>query len=103
MQFCPRCLSVPNTTIHVLRDCPFTVSVWNRLLISWPGTYNAMDIVSWLGYLCHATNGDGLVLILTAIWPIWWARNWHYHEGFGSTPTELVYFIRFYLGGLSVL
>ncbi|KAK5786531.1 hypothetical protein PVK06_041168 [Gossypium arboreum] len=80
-----------------------TLSVWNRLLISWPGTYNAIDIVSWLGYLCHATNGDGLVLILTAIWAIWWARNWHYHEGFGSTPTELVYFIRFYLGGLSVL
>ncbi|MBA0575609.1 hypothetical protein Golob_023911 [Gossypium lobatum] len=58
----------------MLRDCPFAISVWNQLLISWDGTYNDSDLVSW-----------------------------YYHESLGSTSIKFVSFIRSYMGGLSVL
>ncbi|MBA0753022.1 hypothetical protein Gogos_021977 [Gossypium gossypioides] len=91
------------TLSHMLRDCPFAISIWNQLLVSWDGTYNDSDLVSWLGFLCQAHTWDKLALILTTIWALWWSHDRYYHKGLGSTSIELVFFIRSYMGGLSVL
>ncbi|PPD92924.1 hypothetical protein GOBAR_DD10130 [Gossypium barbadense] len=87
----------------MLRDCPFAISVWNQLLVSWDGTYNNSDLVSWLGFLCQAHTWDKLAFILTTIWALWWSYDRYYHESLGSTSIKLVSFIRSYMGGLSVL
>ncbi|KAK5803475.1 hypothetical protein PVK06_031122 [Gossypium arboreum] len=63
----------------MLQDCPFAISVWNQLLVSWTGTYNDSDLA------------------------LWWSYDKYYHEGFGWASIELVSFIRSYMGGLSVL
>ncbi|MBA0615306.1 hypothetical protein Godav_015460, partial [Gossypium davidsonii] len=102
-QFCPRCLNILETLIHMLRDCPFAISVWNQLLVSWDGTYNDSNLVSWLGFLCQAHTWDKLAFILTTIWALWWSYDRYYHESLGSTSINLVCFIRSYMGGLSVL
>lgn len=34
---CSRCLGIRETTLHVLRDCPFALDVWqdNSILLKW--------------------------------------------------------------------
>ncbi|XP_016700063.1 uncharacterized protein [Gossypium hirsutum] len=102
-QFCPKCITVLETTTHIVRDCPFAASVWDCLLISWPVTYNDSDFVSWLGFLCKVDSDGGTELVLTTIWALWLARNRQYHESLSSTPPKLVSFIRSYLSGRSAL
>ncbi|MBA0602966.1 hypothetical protein Gorai_003126, partial [Gossypium raimondii] len=39
------------------------------------GTYNDLDLLSWLGFLCQPLTWVKLALILTTIWALWWSRN----------------------------
>lgn len=43
---CPRCQTLPETSLHVLYDYSFVSLTWERLCISWDSTYNGVNMVS---------------------------------------------------------
>ncbi|KAH9772084.1 putative ribonuclease H protein [Citrus sinensis] len=78
---CERCGYELETTIHVLRDCPYSRSVWLRLLRdhNHQEFFNA-DLVGWLSRNLQASNKYPCsnlwrVMFGVAIWQIWFWRN----------------------------
>ncbi|GLT57721.1 hypothetical protein SLA2020_306730 [Shorea laevis] len=77
---CPRCGGEPETSLHLLRDCPFATQVWTLLglgdmeffQLPWP---------HWIKIsskkVTRVQNGEMSydVLFLSAIWQLWKCRN----------------------------
>ncbi|KAH9699193.1 putative ribonuclease H protein [Citrus sinensis] len=78
---CERCGYELETTIHVLRDCPYSRAVWLRLLRdhNHQEFFNA-DLVGWMSRNLQASNKYPCsnlwrVIFGVAIWRIWYWRN----------------------------
>lgn len=69
---CPHCVSVVEDSLHVLRDCPLAVSVWNVLVNATArGRFFFDDLQGWIdfnmsGCLGWDQNSD---------WSVIWARH----------------------------
>nr|XP_025664883.1 uncharacterized protein LOC112763420 [Arachis hypogaea] len=72
---CPRCRSHEESTIHVLRDCPYAMSIWNRLIPpNGRSSFFNTELNEWL-YQNLTTNKNWNCLFGVALSSIWYLRN----------------------------
>ncbi|GKV27045.1 hypothetical protein SLEP1_g36253 [Rubroshorea leprosula] len=77
---CPRCFGIPETTLHLLRDCPSAVQVWNTIGLGGLDFFH-LPLQHWLE--CNARNISQVlhgnmshdVLFLSTIWQLRKCRN----------------------------
>ncbi|KAL4359627.1 hypothetical protein AHAS_Ahas08G0096300 [Arachis hypogaea] len=72
---CPRCQHHDESTIHVLRDCPYATSIWKRLIP--PKGINSFfntNLNDWLS-LNLASNSSWACLFGVAVSSLWFFRN----------------------------
>lgn len=73
---CNRCQREEETTCHALLDCEANKAVWDnhpgRLLLSTAPRTSFQELFSWL---VDNASRDCLILIATAMWASWFARN----------------------------
>ena len=78
---CDRCGFVREDTLHVLRDCPYSMAIWNRLLVNVTHKRFFLDgFKDWLVSNLHtaSSHGDTQLWSLTfgvVIWRLWFWRN----------------------------
>ncbi|KAH9768779.1 putative ribonuclease H protein [Citrus sinensis] len=78
---CDRCGFVREDTLHVLRDCPYSMAIWNRLLVNVTHQRFFLDgFKDWLVSNLHtaSSHGDTQLWSLTfgvVIWRLWFWRN----------------------------
>jgi len=93
---CPRCNN-PETTVHILRDCPWAKEVGCHSLGVLPLTFFQLPLQSWLQ--TNAT-GDAVILNLQLpwkiyfsfiCWPLWLARNERIFHNQLSSQNRLIY------------
>ncbi|KAL9411534.1 hypothetical protein AB3S75_045186 [Citrus x aurantiifolia] len=78
---CDRCGAGREDTLHVLRDCPYSMAIWKRLLVN--GTHQSFfldGLTDWLVTNLHtaSSHGDTQGWSLTfgvVIWRLWFWRN----------------------------
>lgn len=85
---CPLCLSSAESTIHILRDCPYTSTIWqNSLNPTIPHNFFTLDLPNWLKLISSSTPQTSnhntipwhIISPLTA-WCIWTAHNKFFME-----------------------
>ena len=77
---CPRCQS-PETTLNILKDCPWTREIWCQSPGTLPLTFFGMPLQNWLRY--NATLERAIlphlipwrVFFLFTCWKLWLAHN----------------------------
>ncbi|KAH9750277.1 putative ribonuclease H protein [Citrus sinensis] len=78
---CERCGFAREDTLHVLRDCPYSMAIWKRLLINGAHQSFFLDgLTDWLVSNLHtaSSHGDLQGWSLTfgvVIWRLWFWRN----------------------------
>ena len=93
---CPRC-NIPETTIHILRDCPWAKEVWCQSSGSLPLTFFQLPLQSWL-----QTNATGKAVILHQqlprkicfpflCWHLWLAQNKRIFHNQSRSQHRLIY------------
>ncbi|GKV53252.1 hypothetical protein SLEP1_g59787 [Rubroshorea leprosula] len=78
--YCPQCDDVIETPLHLLRDCPFAVQVWNKVGLGGQDFFQ-LPLAKWIESnsrkLALVQNG-GMptdILFLSTIWQLWKCRN----------------------------
>ena len=77
---CPRC-HYPETTVHILRDCPWAREVWSQSPSILPLSFFRLSLQDWL--CSNATTEWSTlpqylpwrILFLFLCWNLWLARN----------------------------
>lgn len=84
---CPHCVSVVEDSLHVLRDCPLAVSVWNVLVNATARSrFFFDDLQGWIdfnimsGCLGWDQNSDWSVIWAMTCYLLWSWRNKERHE-----------------------
>ncbi|GMJ13498.1 hypothetical protein HRI_005019000 [Hibiscus trionum] len=72
---CPRCNIFPEDSLHIIRDCQFSLPIWSSLGFTWNTQINSLELREWLSWLFANYPSSRYVEILVTIWSIWWARN----------------------------
>ncbi|GLT90048.1 hypothetical protein SLE2022_080010 [Rubroshorea leprosula] len=91
---CPRCESLDETVIHLLRDCYHAKIVWGLLGFA-SFEFFALDQSLWLrkfstsSPLHNPTRVSGTTLFLFAIWLFWKDRNALVFRNHRTKPHEL--------------
>ncbi|CAL1382373.1 unnamed protein product [Linum trigynum] len=70
---CPMCKRGPETTEHILRQCPSSLQVWNRLGIQETSLTYGLGFAAWLDE--HLKRDQEGLLFGVAAWYLWKRRN----------------------------
>lgn len=65
---CQRCGFMTETTIHILRDCPRSRLVWQRLRMDQSTLFHISDSADWIRL--NTSSAHGTVFVL-ACWILW--------------------------------
>ena len=77
---CPRCQS-PETTLHILRDCPWAREIWSQTPGILPISFFALPLQDWLQENANSERTTHPYLIPWKVlfsftcWKLWLARN----------------------------
>jgi ribonuclease HI len=79
--FCPRCLHLNESLIHMLRDCPDSIAFWNSFRFPTLGfQFYSASLLDWIhnncnAYSTHDHNIPWQTLFSFGIWSLWLRRN----------------------------
>ncbi|XP_028089245.1 uncharacterized protein LOC114289680 [Camellia sinensis] len=89
---CPLCSLAPETTCHILRDCPSSQDHWNSIGIP-PLLKDSFNLAftDWVRTNCqsavlHSTNVAWSIIFPITCWSLWKARNSHCFSPNNPTP-----------------
>jgi ribonuclease HI len=86
---CTLCRNAPETTLHILRDCPQVSPIWQNIGIpTLPDSFSSSNISYWMQSCSNSSLPTSLHLVLllkdifpVLCWSIWTARNKAAFEG----------------------
>jgi ribonuclease HI len=79
--FCPRCLGPNESLLHVLRDCPDSISFWKSFRFPSVGNnFYSASLFDWLHHNCldsstHDHNIPWQTIFSFGVWNLWLRRN----------------------------
>ncbi|XP_016694556.2 uncharacterized protein [Gossypium hirsutum] len=94
---CPRCYSAVEESVHVFRECPLTIEVWQQLNLSWVMNYANQNIWEWLTWVFKRSDNGQCLLFCYALWMLWYSRNQLVHERRNTTGRDLAHNIQRHL------
>ncbi|XP_052877214.1 uncharacterized protein LOC128283847 [Gossypium arboreum] len=77
---CPRCCSWTENSLHIFRDCPTTIEVWQFIHLAWIMNNRSQNLWEWLTWVFKGGTDDQSRLFCYALWLIWFSRNKFVHE-----------------------
>ncbi|KAA3472243.1 reverse transcriptase [Gossypium australe] len=86
---CPRCRNTEEDSNHVLRQCPESIELWQRINLSWVIISNISDLWSWFTWVFDRGSNNQCRLFCYAIWMLWFSRNKLVHENKTITGADL--------------
>ena len=93
---CPRCHS-PETTIHILQDCPWAKEVWHQSLGILPLSFFQLPLQDWLRYNATVVRTSlphhppWQVYFPFTCWKLWLARNERIFTNKSQSQHSLIY------------
>uniref|UniRef100_A0A2N9I4P7 RNase H type-1 domain-containing protein n=1 Tax=Fagus sylvatica TaxID=28930 RepID=A0A2N9I4P7_FAGSY len=81
LTFCPRCLGPNESLLHVLRDCPDSISFWKSFRFPSVGNnFYSASLFDWLHHNCldsstHDHNIPWQTIFSFGVWNLWLRRN----------------------------
>ncbi|CAH9063024.1 unnamed protein product [Cuscuta europaea] len=92
---CSRYNQHQETVLHVLRECPFAITTWERLAyLSADRTNWETPLLPWITHHLKATSNS--LLFGVACWSLWKARNEDIFTDIRITPESLAQRIRYW-------
>ncbi|CAL1387343.1 unnamed protein product [Linum trigynum] len=97
---CPICEDGPETTLHVIRDCPYARGVWSHFLAEEPpdDLFFQSNLSSWIRY--YITGRSGIIdasLFAVLCWKLWKNRNSKVFEKKLATMEEMIAAVKLYV------
>ncbi|KAJ1423993.1 Ribonuclease H-like superfamily [Sesbania bispinosa] len=81
---CPWCDDEEETTLHLFRDCAWTVNVWSQSPLGiQPLSYNANSAGEWINEILNNASEEHTSIFFALCYEIWHARNkkiFEHHE-----------------------
>ncbi|PPR82887.1 hypothetical protein GOBAR_AA37829 [Gossypium barbadense] len=97
---CSGCGRAAETTNHLFRECPVSISVWKELSFLELLHVSQMEFQQWLTWVFEQNTSSRCRIFCCALWAIWEERNKRVHKKANRTGKEIASFINNYISEL---